>query len=70
MVAKARDTSSDASTEAEFVIRDEAGPFMILETLTEAVAIDETTDCERRRKKKREQGQFHQKGGYDNSHHF
>jgi hypothetical protein len=32
VVAKARGTSADASTEAEFTVRDEAGPFMILET--------------------------------------
>ena len=51
MVAKARGTSSNASTEAEFVVRDEAGPFMILETLTEAVAVDETTNCEKKKNK-------------------
>jgi hypothetical protein len=50
VVAKARGTSSDASTEAEFLLRDKAGPFMILETLTEAVAVDETTNCEKKNK--------------------
>jgi len=44
VVAKLRGTSSNAGTEAEFVVRDEAGPFMVLETLTEAVAINEPTD--------------------------
>jgi len=51
VIAKARSTSSDASTEAEFVVRDETGPFMILETLTEAVTVDETTDCEKKKNK-------------------
>jgi len=44
VVAKAGSTSPNAGTEAELVVRDEAGPFMVLETLTEAVAVDETTN--------------------------
>jgi len=44
VVAKLRGTSSNAGKEAEFVVRDEAGPLMVLETLTEAIAIDETTN--------------------------
>jgi hypothetical protein len=44
MVAKARGTSSDASTEAEFAVRDKVSPFMILETWAEAVAVDKTTN--------------------------
>jgi len=50
MVAKARGTSSDASTEAEFAVRDKAGPFMILETWAEAVAVNKTTNYEKRSK--------------------
>ena len=49
VIAKARSTRSDASTETEFVVRDEAGPFVILETRTEAVAVDETANCERKK---------------------
>ena len=44
VVAKARGTSPNAGTETEFVVGDEAGPFMVLETLAEGVAIDETTN--------------------------
>ena len=54
MVAKARGTSSDTSTEAELLVRDKAGPFMILETWAEAVAIDKTTNY---KEEKREQNQ-------------
>ena len=52
MVAKARGTRSDASAEAEFAIRDKAGPFMILETLTEGVAVDKTTNYKKGKRTK------------------
>ena len=48
MVAKARGTSADAGTEAEFTVRDEAGPFMVLEIWAEAVAVEKTTNYEKR----------------------
>jgi len=52
MVAKARSTSSDTSTEAEFLVRDKAGPFMVLETWAEAVAVDKTTNYRKRKRTK------------------
>ena len=42
-------------TEAEFAVGDGADPFMILEPLTEAVVVDEITNCERKIENK-EQG--------------
>src|SRR5437016_1875241 len=49
VVAKARCTSSDAGTETEFAVRNKASPFIILKTWTEAVAVDESTNCVKKR---------------------
>ena len=35
---------SDTCAEAEFVIRDEGGPFVVLETFAKGITIDETTN--------------------------
>jgi hypothetical protein len=49
VVAKLSRTSTDTGTEAKLFIGDEAGPFVILSTRAEAVAVDESSNCGKKR---------------------
>ena len=50
VVAKLSRTSTDTGTETKLFIGDETGPFVILLTCTKGVAVDESSDCEWRKK--------------------
>jgi hypothetical protein len=50
MVAEGRSTRTDAGANAEFLVREEAGPFMVLVVLAESISEQKTANCFKKRR--------------------